>query len=118
MLITLEERAKLRFALERDIVAADDGEKSTMLVMLALLYDLDAAQEKNELLKNDVTSTVLSSLRQIVDSPQAMNEEYFYSFTRFAEALARFSERVWEVKQLLDALRPDLGKDPGQTILH
>ena len=102
MIITTEERSQLRISLERALDAEiEDAERRLLLTMLALLHDLDEAEQ------NVGGVGIEASLSQVIENLSSgtptIDAEYIRNFSHMAESLSTLARKVWNLKQALDA---------------
>lgn len=103
MIITLEERTRLRSSVEQAVVTASEGsEKHMLLTLLALLHDLDEAERRFD--SGSIEALLKRVLHDLSQTPLTIDEAYVRNFSHMAENLNALAKKVWGLKITLDAM--------------
>ena len=104
MILTIEERNKLRSSIENSMHTMSEGvEKRLVMILLALLCDLEEAEQRS-MTENSVEASLLFVIKELSTTPLELDAEYIQNFSEMAENLNTLADSVWRLKTLLDNL--------------
>lgn len=102
MILSTDERAKLRCSIEESVHTMTDGpEKKIVLTILALIHDLDEVENRHDAAAS-VEASIQRVMRDLSKSPLDIDAAYVQNFTCMAENLNTLAETVWRLKTALE----------------